>query len=362
MKTGDVVLPLHGGSAPEWLMQRMVKLARSILYLMGIELGREEILRRLSDPLWFQSLGCLLGFDWHSSGLTTTVSYAIKAALKDIGAELGIFAAGGKGRYATRTPDEIVETAWKIGVDAEKVIYASKMSAKVDSCLVQDGYELYHHIIFYTVDGSWCVVQQGMNEKSKLARRYHWLSENLVSFIEEPHAGIASERKEKEAIDLTSRRSNETRRIVLQLVQEVPDKVLTLYSKALTYKLPVRHYITLKDMKPENLKKILLSTYKDPPGDFEKLLATKGLGPMTIRALTLISDVIYGAKPSYSDPVIFSFAHGGKDGYPYRVRRDIYDKSIEILERAIKSAKLGQKDELYALRKLTLLFGFNQTF
>ncbi|MEO0251280.1 MAG: DUF763 domain-containing protein [candidate division WOR-3 bacterium] len=361
MKTGDVILPLHNGRAPDWLMQRMIKLARSIIYVMGIELGREEVLRRLSDPLWFQSLGCLLGFDWHSSGLTTTVSFAIKVALKDIGKELGIFAAGGKGRYARKTPDEIAETASKVGVDAEKLIYASRMSAKVDTCLVQDGYDIYHHTIFYTVDGSWCVIQQGMNERSRTARRYHWLSENLISFIEEPHTGIVAERKEKEVIDLTSRKSEDARSTMLQLVHEGPEKVLRLYSKALTYKMPMRHYITLRDMKPENLKKVLLTTYEDPPSNFEELLLTRGLGPMTIRALTLISDVIYGAKPSYSDPVIFSYAHGGKDGYPYRVRRDVYDKSIEILEKAIKSAKLGHKDELFALRKLSLLFSFNQT-
>jgi hypothetical protein len=356
MKTGDVILPLHGGKAPDWLLERMVKLSRSILYIMTMEFGKEEVLRRLSDPMWFQSLGCLLGFDWHSSGLTTTVTFALKKALKDIGDEVGIFAAGGKGKYAIRTPDELRDSAFKVGFDADKLIYASRMAAKVDSCLLQDGYELYHHSIFYTREGIWCIVQQGMNVMNRKARRYHWLSEKVLSFVEEPHSGIAAEKKEKEVIDLTSKFSRDAREVILQLSRESPEEVMKLYMKAVSYRLPQRHYITLRDMRPENLKKILMRTYNNPPESFEDLASYKGLGPMSFRALCLVSDVIYGAKPSYQDPVLYSFAHGGKDGYPYRVRRDLYDKSIEVLEKAIKAAKLGNRDELIALRKLTRLF------
>jgi len=332
-------------------------LARSIVYLMTLEFGKEEVIKRLSDPLYFQSLGCLLGFDWHSSGLTTTLTYALKRAIYDLGGELGIFAAGGKGKFALRVPEEIRGTAERFGFDPTNFVYASRMSAKVDSCLLQDNYQLYHHTIFYTKNGLWCVVQQGMNPDKKLARRYHWLSEKVDSFVREPHAGIMSERREREVLDLTSNSSKTAQEVILDLVKEPPDKVVRLYTKALSYKLPARHYIVLKDIRPENFKRILLKTYMNPPRDFEELTSFEGLGPMSMRALALISDVIYGTRPSYQDPVVYSFAHGGKDGYPYRVRRDIYDKSIEVLERAIKLAKLGQRDELIALRKLQKLFG-----
>ncbi|MGB9823614.1 MAG: DUF763 domain-containing protein [Candidatus Hydrothermia bacterium] len=357
MKTGDVILPLHNGRAPDWLLERMVKLSRSILYIMALEFGKEEVLRRLSDPVWFQSLGCLLGFDWHSSGLTTTVTFALKRALKDIGSEIGIFAAGGKGKYAIKTPDELRDNAFKVGFNADSLIYASRLAAKVDSCLLQDGYELYHHSIFYTREGLWCIVQQGMNVMNRKARRYHWLSERVLSFVEEPHSGIVAEKKEKEVLDLTAKISKDAREVILQLSRKPPDEVIKLYIKALSYNLPQRHYITLKDIRPENLKKVLIQTYSNPPHDFETLTLSRGLGPMSFRALALISDVIYGAKPSYQDPVLYSFAHGGKDGYPYRVRKDLYDKSIEVLEKAIKAAKLGSREELMVLRKLTTLFG-----
>jgi len=358
VKTGDIVLPLHSGKAPKWLMERMIKLSRSIIYLMTVEFGRSEVLRRLSDPLWFQSLGCLLGFDWHSSGLTTTVTYAIKEGLRQYEDELGIFVAGGKGKHSLLVPDEVGKTAEKHGVDAEKVVYASKMSAKVDTVLLQDGYNLYHHVIIYTKEGLWCVVQQGMNEKLGTARRYHWLSENVKSFVEEPHAGIISDRREESVLNITSRDSLSSKEVILDLVKKPPDQIVSLYSKALSYRMPSRHYISLKDMKPDNLKKTLLKTYETPPEDFEALTAMRGLGPMSMRALALISDVLFGARPSYEDPTLYSFAHGGKDGYPYFVRRDIYDKSIELLEIAIRNAKLGQREELETLRKLPKLFPF----
>jgi hypothetical protein len=356
MKTGYMTLPLHGGKAPHWLMERMTKLARSIISIMVMEFGREEVLRRLSDPVWFQSLGCLLGFDWHSSGVTTTVTYAIKSGLKGLEGELGIFVAGGKGRHSLLVPDEVKKTGDAFGFDAERIIYASRLSAKVDSVLLQDGYNLYHHVIIYTKEGQWSVIQQGMNEESRTARRYHWFSEKVQDFTLEPHTGIISEKRERSVLDITSRKSEDARKVILDLVGTAPDKVISLYQKAISYKMPSRHYITLKDMRPENLKKVLIKTYETIPQDFESLLAVRGLGPMSMRALVLISDVIFGARPSYEDPVIYSFAHGGKDGYPYRVRRDVYDKSIEILEKAIKMAKLGQREELEALRRLQKYF------
>ncbi len=357
MKTGDIILPLHGGKAPQWLMERMIKLSKSIFYLIVQEFGEKEVLRRLSDPIWFQSLGCLLGFDWHSSGVTTTVTYAIKEALRFYEEEFGIFVAGGKGKHALKVPDEIKTKAEKFGFDPEILIRSSKLCAKVDSVLLQDGYNLYLHAIVYTKTGVWSVIQQGMNERLKRARRYHWISESLSSFVEEPHRGIISEGKESLVLNLTAKESRTSREVILDISKLQPDIVYSLYLKTLSYKLPSRHQILIKDIKPENLKKILIKTYEKMPENFEDLIEISRLGPMSMRALALISDVIYGAKPSYTDPVVYTFAHGGKDGYPYPVRRDVYDKSIEVLERAIKLAKLGREEELRTLRKLQYLFG-----
>jgi hypothetical protein len=350
-------LPLHYGKAPPWLFQRMKKLAREIILLFAIENRITDLIRNLSDPFWFQALGCLLGFDWHSSGLTTTTCGALKEGLGDLNKELGLFIVGGKGKTALKTPEEIKNIADKIGFDPEFWINISRLVARIDNNALQDGYQLYHHILIFTKHGEWCVIQQGMNEENKYARRYHWLGEEVKSFIEDPHKAICSEKKEKIVLNLVAKESKPSQEIITFLSSENPQVTLSLWEKVYL-KLPSNHPITFKDIKPENLKSILLKTYEKPPKDFKELIMFEGVGAKTLRALALISELIYGKAPSFKDPARFSFAHGGKDGYPYPVDRKTYDKSIEILEKAIKKARLGKREEISALKRLSFFFKF----
>jgi hypothetical protein len=351
MRTGTANLPLHYGSTPAWLFGRMEKLAREITIVIVDEFGPEEFLKRISHPYWFQSFGCVLGFDWHSSGLTTTVGGALKFGLKDVSKDLGLFVAGGKGATSRKTPSEIESVSNQIGKDFSRLVYSSKMSAKVDNTALQDGFQLYHHNFFFTKAGNWAVVQQGMNENNRWARRYHWLSDNLTSFVEEPHTAIASDHKSK-TLNLVAKESGETRTVSTQIASEKPEKVLKEYQKILTLDFPRRENVQDSDIRPENFNKILLSTYDKQPANFEQLLGIQGVGPKTIRALALISELIYNAPASKEDPVKFSFAHGGKDGTPYPVDRKTYDKSIEILKFAVEKAKIGDREKIESLRRL----------
>ncbi len=346
-------LPLHYGSAPPWLFERMKRLASAILEVMVREFGPEEVIRRLADPFWFQSLGCLLGFDWHSSGLTTTVCAALKEAVKGKEKDFGIIIAGGKGKTSRKTPEELREYGERFGMKADELIFASKISAKVDSAALQDGYNLYHHTFISTLKNQWAVIQQGMNEETRKARRYHWLKEDLKDFVCEPHKAIISEAKGS-ALNMVAQESENARKVSTLIACDNPERTIKELSKIL--QLPDRHFLTKEDISPNRIKKILLKTYNNPPKDFLQLLKTEGVGPKTIRALALISDVIYGAKPSYTDPFVYSFAHGGKDGYPYRIKKEDYDKSIKIWESAIKLAKLGREEKLLALRRLSRMF------
>lgn len=351
-KTGIANLPLHSGKAPQWLFKRMVCLAKAILELMIIELGQRQLLCRLSDPFWFQSLGCVLGFDWHSSGVTTTVTGALKEALKDSGTELGFFAAGGKGSVALRTPQEIIHYAEKTGFEPENLIYASRLSAKVDNVALQDGFNLYHHTIFFTKEGHWCVIQQGLNQQTLTARRYHWLSIKLKSFVEEPHTAVCCDIK-TEPLNFVSKEACQLRQSTVFLSKQKPEVVLTEVKKVLI--LPRRHNIVTSDINPQRLYKTLLKTYENQPEDFEKLLQIKGVGAATLRALALTAELVYGTELSFTDPARYSFAHGGKDRTPYPVNKRVYDKTIEIFEKAIKEAKLGRQDKLLALKRLAKL-------
>jgi len=317
------------------------------------EFGPEEVIRRLSDPFWFQSLGCLLGFDWHSSGLTTTVCGALKEAVKGRERDFGIIIAGGKGKASRKTPEELRNYGEKFAINAQDLIFASKMSAKVDSCALQDGYNLYHHTFITTLSNQWAVIQQGMNEQTRKARRYHWYSGDLKDFVVEPHKAIISEVK-GDALNLVAKESESARKVSAAIAGDDPERTTKELKKILS--LPERHFLISDDISPERIKKILLKTYNNPPETFLKLLGVTGVGAKTIRALALISDVVYGAKPSYSDPFVYSFAHGGKDGHPYKVKREDYDKSIQIWEQAIKEAKLGREEKLSALRRLKRLY------
>lgn len=351
-RTGITDLPLHYGKAPPWLFQRMVRLARAIALAVVEEHGPTGMLARLSQPVWFQAFGCVLGFDWHSSGVTTTVCGALKEGLRGLEAEAGLYVAGGKGATSRKTPAEIEGAGESLGKDLAALVYASRMTAKVDSAAVQDGYQVYHHSFFFTALGQWAVVQQGMNEGNGYARRYHWLGELVTDFVEEPHSAICCDRRGK-VLNLVARESRHAREAIAHIAaEESPDGVAEDLYRLKSLTLPPRHHVALEDIRPENIARILVSTYERKPPDFEGLIALPGIGPKTIRALSLLAELVYGTPASIGDPALYSFAHGGKDGYPYPVDRETYDVTIEYLSQAVRRAKLGDRDRLEGLRRL----------
>ncbi len=323
-RTGYASLPLHGGKAPAWLFSRMVRLSREILAHLVEAQGPGEVLRRLSDPYWFQAFGCVLGFDWHSSGVTTTVCGAIKESLRGPGVEWGLFAAGGKGGASRKSPLQIAAACEAIGRDPAPLVHASRTAAKVDSAAVQDGYQLYHHVFLFTSGGDWCVVQQGMNGETSTARRYHWLAERVTSFVEEPHEAVCCDRTGT-TLNLVAAESADVRRTSVELAGRPPEETLRAVESVPELRLPVRHALLPElDVDTRYLSKILLSTYERAPGDFEALLGLDGVGPRTLRALALASELVYGSRASTRDPARFAFAHGGKDGIPFPVDRTAY--------------------------------------
>jgi hypothetical protein len=351
MRTGIAHLPLHYGKAPSWLFQRMKSLAREITLFVIDAYGVEEMLLRLSDPFWFQSFGCVLGFDWHSSGVTTTVCGAMKEGIRGMEKEIGLYIAGGKGRASRKTPQEIEEICGQRSIDGIPLIYASRMSAKVDSAAVQDGYQIYHHCFFFTENGSWAVVQQGMNERSRYARRYHWLSQGLKDFVCEPHWAVCCDRR-SEGLNLVAFESEQARKAIAELSHERPEFLITEGKKAIELFLSEEHFILGEDIRLERLEKIFNQIYDRSPQNFEQLLGIQGVGAKSLRALSLISELIYGVRPSFKDPARFSFAHGGKDGHPYPVDRKAYDQTIEVLKSAIDKARLGDREKIEAIRRL----------
>jgi len=352
MRTGIADLPLHHGRAPKWLFEKMVRLARAIIETIVMEQGSHEFLRRVSDPFWFQAFGSVLGFDWHSSGVTTTVCAAMKEGTKDISRELGVFFCGGKGGASRKTPAQINAVCETVQTNPDRLVYASRISAKVDNTCVQDGYNLYHHMFIFTKNGEWGVVQQGMNPDNRFARRYHWLSLNLESYVNEPHAAICCDHS-NDSLNMVAQESSTSRDVVTEIARNHPEKVIRETKKIL--QMPSRHPVLKLDISTEYFHKILLKTYEKAPGSFENLIGVAGVGPKTVRALALIGDLLYGISPSFRDPARYSFAHGGKDGFPYPVDRTTYNESIAFLESAIKKAKIGENDRLKALRKLTYL-------
>lgn len=351
MRTGTAGLPLHGGDAPAWLFRRMTLLSREIVLYMAQDYGPDELLRRLSDPFWFQAFGCVLGFDWHSSGVTTTTCGALKVGLEPLRKELGIHVCGGKGAVARRTPAEIESACESTGQTAADFVHASRMSAKVDSAAVQDGYQIYHHCFIFTRSGLWCVVQQGMNDANRMARRYHWLSTGVQDFVCEPHAAVCCDAR-GEALNLVARESAACRTSVAELAVQPPEKVTAEYQRAAHLALPRRHWVDAADMDPARLHKAIEGTYRAGVKDFAAVLGAPGIGPKTLRALSLISELVHAAPPSFRDPARFSYAHGGKDGYPYPVDRAGYDLSIDILRRALSAARTGAYDKTRALKRL----------
>jgi len=351
LRTGIAHLPLHGGRTPAWLFGRMKKLAREIARLILYDFGPEELLRRLSDPFWFQAFGCVLGFDWHSSGLTTTTCGALKEGLRGMEHEIGFFISGGKGRVSRRTPDEILGHSRHLTVNPESLVYASRMSAKVDSAAVQDGYHLYHHVFFFDRHGRWAVVQQGLNDENRYARRYHWLGIEKVDFVCEPHRAVCCERKAL-TLNLVAREGEENRKISAGIASEHPERIIEEFKKMRILRLPERHDVTPDLISPEYFHRILLKTYDKQPGSFESLLGIEGVGSKTLRALSLMAELIYGAKRSFRDPARFSFTHGGKDGHPHPLDRETYDGSITFLEEMINSAAIGHSEKKQAFERL----------
>jgi len=351
MRSGVATLPLHWGSAPRWLFDRMVRLSRALTDVIVFEYGTMELLRRYSDPVWFQSLGCVLGFDWHSSGVTTTVCGALKEAVKGREEELGLYVCGGKGGASRKTPAEITAHAERLSIDADRLVRASRLSAKVDSAALQDGFQIYHHVFIGTGDGSWAVVQQGMNTDTRWARRYHWISEGLADFTCEPHHGVVCDRK-LEPLNMVANEASAARTASVELARSQPEQTLREYEQVRTLALPGKHPVGLGDVNPKYLAKAMAATYEHAPADFSALLLEPGVGPKTIRALALMAEVAHGAPLSFRDPVTYSFAVGGKDGWPYPVDRTAYDRSIAFLDRGIREARLGNRDRLDALRQL----------
>jgi len=338
----------------------MTGLSREIISLMVMEFGTREVLAKLSDPYWFQALGCVLGFDWHSSGVTTTVCGAIKEGLKGLEPELGLFVAGGKGKVSRRTPDEILQHAERhsIGADPTALVYASRMSAKVDNTAVQDGYQLYHHVFIFDKSGDWAVVQQGMNESNRWARRYHWLSSGVQDFVCEPHAAVCSDARGQLVLNMVAREAEDSRKTSAALASEPPDKLAREIERMQELSLAKYHAVLVSDLNPRSLGRILLKAYERKPENFRQLLEIQGVGPKSVRALAMIADLVYGAPASTRDPAKFSFAHGGKDGHPYPVDRRNYDRSIEVMKKAVERARVGDREKVDALRRLSRFYEF----
>lgn len=376
MRTGVADFTLDYGRCPRWLFERMVRLGRVIGIAIIREFGPEEFLKRLADPVWFQSLGCVLAFDWNASGLTTTTLGALKVAFRGLEKDLGVFICGGKGKTSRKTPEEINQWGWRLGLE-EKIVkrleYSSRAAAKVDSALIQDGFQIYHHNFIFTQTGKWTVIQQGMNIARGRARRYHWLGSAKKKLIEEPHSGISSQILLPSVLNLTAKKSRKNRKISVELIKKpkrfLQDlKVLTVRSKDWQFRIlslpnlefhhhPVERESSLLIDSPQ-FKRAINQALIAQPNNFEKLLMTPGVGPKTIRAISLVAEIIYGAKPSYEDPARYTFAHGGKDGTPYPVERKTYDQTLAVLERAIRKAtNLSFREKTLAAKQAARLFG-----
>lgn len=362
--TGFAELPLHWGRAPKWLMEKMKRLAYNIAYLIVEDKGRSGFLERLSDPFWFQAFGCLLGFDWHSSGLTTVTMGALKEALRE--GDLGIMVAGGKA-MAKKVPEEIERIADRLSVNdsaRNAWLRVSRLTAKVDGAAIQAGYDLYHHTLVAAEDGLWAVIQQGMNPATGLARRYHWVSTKVKSMVNEPHAGIVGYRSKGPVLNMVAAESEGARRASVDLARDAKSaygmlKRLSMRAKSIdewTGKVDRRWYEVEGFRMPVKFNwsqaKLL---YEFQPRNYEELLLVKGVGPSAVRALALASEIIYGEKPSWRDPVKYSFAHGGKDGVPYPVNRRVYESTIRYLREVIGGLEVGDEEKKLLLKRLSRL-------
>lgn len=350
-RSGYADLPLHYGTVPPWLSLRMAKLGGSIIESIVNNYGTGEVLRRLSDPLWFQCLGAVLGMDWHSSGITTSVMGALKKAISPISHELGLFICGGRGKHSRNTPHELMEISMKTGLDGDLLVSCSRLSAKVDSTAIQDGYQIYLHSFIVSESGEWVVVQQGMNDNTGLARRYHWHSKDVQSFTNEPHASIYGQNAGI-IINMVDHRAAPARKSVVELTRNNPEHLLR---EIRSITMPRMHEVRSVDVDLKRLGSVLAVAYDTEIRDFESLLLLKGLGPRTMQSLALVSEVIHGTPARFMDPARFSFAHGGKDGHPAPVPLKVYDETIEFMKNTMHHAKLGFNDRNRAIKSLMTL-------
>ena len=411
--SGHADLPLHTGTVPRWLADRMMVLGTLITESLVQNFGPDEVLRRLSDPLWFQSFGAVMGMDWHSSGITTSVLYALKRGLNSRAQELGIYVCGGRGKYSRMTPDELMKIGSETGLDGDQLVRNSKLVAKIDNNAIQDGFQLYQHNFILTKTGNWAVVQQGMNTAERKARRYHWCSSEIKSFVEEPHTGVVGDNK-GQILNLTDTKAETARDRILEMSCENTERVLNeitqigkpasqiillnngkvnsikssspcLYPASPCSQTPVQgelfpdlisenkaddqrhtsielngrsiimpahHEVLAQDVDLKRLGGVLATAYSSQPETFEDLMLTKGLGPRTLQSLALVSEVIYGTPSRFTDPARYSFAHGGKDGHPFPVPLKIYDETIRVLHESIEKSKMGYNDKSDCIKRL----------
>jgi uncharacterized protein len=374
-RTGSANLPLHGGRVPAWLAWRMASLARVIAEAIVHHYGRQELLRRLANPFWFQSFGAVMGMDWHSSGITTSVIGAMKRGLAPIERELGVFVCGGRGAHSRRTPGELAAIGERTGLNATLLIRTSRLIAKIDSALVQDGYDLYLHGFFATADGDWCVVQQGMNPEQREARRYHWGSDTVAGFFDSPHAAIEG-RNVGLILNLADGEAAANRSAGLALVRQGPRPVISVLQDLGTgrsgtldlfgddasaaagplfgthLRMPAHHGVRAADVDLKRLHATLAAAAERGPQDFTELLLLPGIGARTVASIAFVAEVLHGAPCRFSDPARFALAHGGKDGQPFPVPLKVYDETIAVLKRAVGNARLGRREELDAIQRL----------
>ncbi len=389
MQRGIATFTLDNGRCPRWLFERMVKLGREMTDVLVAELGPDEFVKRIADPVWFQSLGTVLAFDWNASGLTTILTAALKEAIRGRERELGIFICGGKGKTSRKTPEEIKNWGSRLSLPGgvvSNLSYNSRMAAKVDSALIQDGFQIYHHSFFFSRSGAWAVVQQGMNQNAGTARRYHWFSENAKDLVREPHSGIASQTNADHTLNMVALKSENSRALSVELANSPYTGLMKdiqilrrhfsrlsqmfsagngqgdLFTALNLYRGEFRHHpVENEDFtRSKYLEKILQKVTYEKPANYEKFLAMQGVGPKTVRALALVGEVIYGAEPSYEDPARYSFAFGGKDATPYPVDRTTYDKAISLmhkaacseLSRTVKKSKIDFSEKEKIVRRL----------
>jgi len=348
MDRGFADMPLHGGKVPSWLWKRMTALAGPVVESIVLEYGKDAFLRKLSHPGWFQAFGCVLGMDWHSSGITTSVMGALKGALNPRSKELGIYICGGRGRASRNTPNELMQIGNSTGLDSNVLIRSSRLAAKIDNTAIQDGFQIYLHNFIVTDDGNWSIVQQGLNDSNGYARRYHWYSPTLSSWLSNPHASVLG-RNQGLILNLVHSDATPTRNGILEVTKEDPTKLILDAQKI---RLPAHHDVRNQNVNIKRLGAILASCQEAEVSDFESLLLKEGLGPRTLQSLTLVSEVIHGTPSRFSDPARFSFAHGGKDGHPFPVPLKTYDETIQTLTQSVERAKLGYREKSEAIKSL----------